>query len=106
MSRRARAQISCSSYLCACDIGKDALNCLVLTYCDLQNNLEVLSSVQQLIYDPMLSTVAMLAERWRNGNYPHMRLSIPQSNEHCENRGNRSTVVILNRIRIINKPFM
>lgn len=106
MSRRARAQISCSRYLCVCDIGKDALNCLVLTYCDLQNNLEVLSAVQQLIYDPMFSTVAMLAERWRNVNYPRMHLSIPQSNEHCENLGNRSTVVILNQIRMINKPFM
>lgn len=57
MSRRARAQISCSRYLCVCDIGKDALNCVLLTYCDLQNNLEVLSSVQQLIYDAATSHV-------------------------------------------------
>lgn len=88
MSRRARAQISCSCYLCVCDIGKDALNCLVLTYCDLQNNLEVLSSVQQLIYDRMLSTVAMLAvAKWKLATF--MRLSIPQSNERRENHGTR-----------------
>lgn len=40
-----------------CDFGKDALNCVVLTYCDVQNNLDVLSSLQQVVYDAETSYV-------------------------------------------------
>lgn len=84
MSRRARAQISCSRYLCVCDIGKDALNCLVLTYCDLQNNLEV--PIRSYVVNSR--HVRGAVAKWKLPTYAP---SIPQSNGHRDNRGNRSS---------------